>query len=166
MNTGNDSFDIEITSFSDIPAVKNYLQSIGIVEARKAGIEIYEIQVIPGMYNEVGKILSKNIKLWLKNEPDVLKHKKQKIKSEKVYGERFREYFDTYYFSKFKLVCASSDGQTTSMNFSPLLESEVLEYFVENDQVAQDKTPDLLQIAFGLLRKYPSLTTNIYLYTK
>lgn len=158
------NMDEAYTGFSDRLAVRNYLQSIDIATARKIGVEVYKIEVMAGMYNEVGMTLSKNMDLWLKNEPDVVKHHKMEVKSEKVYGERFSTYTDTYYFSKFKLICNSADGQTTSMKFLSLSESELLEYFVENDHVVQNKTPNLQQIAFGLLRKYPSLSINIYLY--
>ena len=138
-----------------------YLKSIGIGNARELGVEINSIQIIPGMYNEVGKTLANNIELWLKSEPELVKHKKAECKTEKVHGERFHKYYDTYYFSKFKLTCSSTDGQTTRMDFKKLSEDEAAEYFDGYDHVVNDKTPNLLQITFGVLKKYPSLNINI-----
>lgn len=77
--------DEPYTGFSDLSTVRSYLQSIDIATARKIGVEIYKIEVMAGMYNEVGMILSKNMDLWLKNEPDVVKHHKMEVKSEKVW---------------------------------------------------------------------------------
>jgi len=149
---------------SPIVDITEYLKSIDIFKAREAGVDIYRVQVIPGMYNEVGKVLAANIKLWMKNEPDLVKHTKGDVKTTKYHGERFRSYTDTYYFSKFKLICNSSDGQTTGIEFVSLLEDELSAYSQPDNLAAHNKTPSLLQIAFGILRKYPSLNTRIYIY--
>ena len=58
--------DEPYTGFSDLSTVRSYLQSIDIATARKIGVEIYKIEVMAGMYNEVGMILSKNMDLWFR----------------------------------------------------------------------------------------------------
>lgn len=153
---------IDHNHFSPFVNITNYLKSIDIVKAREVGVEVSHIIVIPGMHNEIGKVLASNIELWLKNESDLVKHTKSDVKTEKYHGERFRKYTDTYYFSKFKLTCNSSDGQTTRMDFDSLSKNELLAYSQSNTIVADNKTPSLLQIAFGVLRKYPSLNISIY----
>lgn len=149
---------------SPIVDITEYLKSIDIFKAWEAGVDIYSVQVIPGMYNEIGKILAANIELWLKNEPDLIKHKTSVSKTEKYHGERFTTYDDTYYFSKFKLSCHISDGQMTRITFDALSEKELLTYSQPDTLATDKKTPSLLQIAFGILKKYPSLNANISIY--
>ena len=158
----NMSWKPSTTHFGRFIDITEYLKSIDIIKAREVGVEIYDVQITKSFYNKDIKVLADNIKLWLKNEPELVEHKTTDVKTEKCHGERFRTYTDTYYFSRFKLTHISLDGHTAEMIFKSLSEKELLAYSYSDNLSVLNRTPTLLQIAFGVLKKYPSLNIKIH----
>lgn len=150
---------------SPIIDVTEDLKSIDINKAREIGVELHSVDVTRSIYDQGSmEVLRKNMGLWIDNEPDLVKHMTKDLKNEKYRGVRSRKSIHTYYFSKFKLIWYISEARTTRMDFRSLSEDELLAYSDSDNLVAHNKTPSILQIAFGIREKYPLLGIRMLIY--
>lgn len=138
----------------------DYLKAINIAESQALGVDIYSIHCSTWPRESIS-ILDKNIDAWIK-ECDVLKHEETECKSYGSGTGRGRQFHTTRIFSKFSIQSSEDHGSVESFSFHILSKDEAEKYGNNQHELSYEKTPSLLQIAHGLMRKHKDISLTIY----
>lgn len=134
---------------------KTILIRLGINQAREKRALVTEIRLASAQFRKLREGLNK----WIKKE-DVLLSESSDSSSYTYGGPSYngsflkgRQYITTELFSTFKLVTTTDDGYIDSMTFHQLSNYDV-ENCKEYKNYDPTKTPSMLQIFYGLRKKY------------
>ena len=135
------------------------LERLGIVQAREKHAVITEIVYMSSDANKLRESLDK----WIEKENVCLSKFSEKSCTYTYGGPSYngrtlngREYTKTEIFSTFQLTTNSDGGHINRMTFSPLT-SQDIEDFRKYKNYNPKKTPSLLQIFYGLKKKYKGI---------
>lgn len=138
----------------------DYLKAIDIAESRALGVDIFSITCDPWPRKGVNT-LDRNIRAWIE-EYDVLKGEETESEPYGSGAGRGRQFHTTRFFSKFKIVDSNDSGIIESFVFRRLGGEEIEKYSGNQNELSYEKTPSLLQIAHGLMKKHKDIKLTIY----
>lgn len=143
-----------------IKDITNYIKSSTINEARERGVFVTEINCRFNSRSNKDLIRSNIIK-WMR-ENDVLLEEKDEKESYTYGGPAYngrtltgRVFKSTRYFSEFYVQYSTDDGYTEQLVFKSITPSD-LEKLQDKENFDTPGVPDMLQIAYGLVKKYPN----------
>lgn len=143
-----------------IKDITNYIKSTTINEARERGVFVTEVNC-RFISSSNKDLIRRNIEKWIQ-ENKVLLDKKDERKSYTYGGPAYngrtltgRTYTRFRYFSKFYVQYSTDDGYTEDLVFKSRSPSD-LEKHLDHENFNTPGVPDMLQIAYGLIKKYPN----------
>lgn len=151
--------------FHDERVIFRYLQIINIVQARDLDIDIHTIEC--QIRTDALSKLDENISLWI-SEKNVVLDKKNSVETYSYGGSSYngrtlkgRVHSTTIFFSSFKICKETDDGYIQHFSFKKLSDSESAMY---KDYPNYDllKSPSMLQIFYGLMRKYDDVIATVH----
>nr|WP_181717827.1 hypothetical protein [Psychrobacter sp.] len=145
--------------------INEYIKNMSISEAKILGIIVTSIQC-SSYPSDIRRVIDKNIRLWTENE-DVLLNAETKVNKYTYGGASYngrtltgREYEEHQVFSNFSILSSTDDGYPQKLEFKMITRGQV-EKYKEHANYNPQKTPTMLQIAFGLTRKYEGMRFEI-----
>lgn len=145
--------------------ISEYIKNMGINEARKQGVIVQIIEC--STHGSKGRYtLDANIKQWIKNE-DVLIDSTFRSESAQFEGlmyednDKARVYIEEKIFSNFSIKTRSRVAPGPGHLIFMELTERQLKLCKEHKNYDPKGTPTMLQIAFGLMKKYEDIEISI-----
>lgn len=154
------------TIINEILDITEYIKNIDINEARRQGIIIKSIRYQAQPF-EREHALEKNIEAWIRNEKVLLdqvswtvKYSQKERNERKIHGKASHLVWDQI-FSNFKI--RRKTGYTSGQRYLMFSELTGQEYSKckSHPKYNPKETPTMIQIAFGLIKKYGEIEVEI-----
>lgn len=146
--------------------ILNYLELIDITEAIKLGVDIRVINCAGSSGSDIYSLRS-GVYSWVQNNK-VLLDERDSSDDYSYGGARYNgrtlrgsSRDNIRFFSNFKLFYNSDDGFIQDFSFIKLSSSEI-EKYSDHPNYNTDKTPSMLQVFYGLMKKYDKVISQVY----
>lgn len=146
--------------------ILSYLEIIDIQQARELGIDIRVINC-KGISGSDIYSLRSSVYSWVQNE-DVLLDEHNSSDKYTYGGTKYngrtltgRSNDNIRFFSNFKIFYNSDDGFIQRFSFINLSSSE-REKYISHPNYNIDETPSMLQVFYGLMKKYNNVVSEVY----